>query len=242
MNGLIALLGSGEYLPVMDEVDKYLLANSSADGRVPRVVCLPTAAGQEGDESVERWSRMGLAHFQRLGADVRATHIVDRASADDPQWESLLEAADLIYFSGGSPMYLLETMKGSRVWAAAQRAWARGAAYAGCSAGAMILGQVVPDIRRMGLATLDGFGIVPARYIVPHFDSIPSIWRPFILALRQKLKKDEWMLGLDEDTALVGRLGGTWRVMGRQTVSVMSKKEVKVYRAGGEVPLQTRKP
>lgn len=242
MNGLIALLGSGEYLPVMDEVDRYLLVNSGANGRTPRVVCLPTAAGQEGDESVERWSRMGRDHFQRLGADVRAARVIDRESAADPQWESALEAADLIYFSGGSPMYLLETMKDSRAWAAAQRAWARGAAYAGCSAGAMILGRSVPDIRRMGFASLDGFGILPARYIIPHFDSIPAVWRPFILALRQKLKMDEWMLGLDEDTALVGRLGGTWRVMGRQTVSVISKKEVKVYKAGDEVPLQTRKP
>ena len=31
MNGLIALLGSGEYLPVMDDVDRYLLANCGAD-------------------------------------------------------------------------------------------------------------------------------------------------------------------------------------------------------------------
>ncbi|MEW6241032.1 MAG: Type 1 glutamine amidotransferase-like domain-containing protein [Chloroflexota bacterium] len=242
MNGLIALLGSGEYLPVMDEVDRYLLANSSADGRVPRVVCLPTAAGQEGNESVERWSRMGRDHFQHLGADVSATRVIDRASADDPQWETVLESADLIYFSGGSPMYLLETMKDSRAWAAAQRAWARGAAYAGCSAGAMILGQFVPDIRRMGLSNLKGFGILPARFIIPHFDSIPAVWRPFILALRQKLKNDEWMLGLDEDTALVGRLGGTWRVMGRQTVSVITKQNTQVYKSGDEVPLQTRKP
>ena len=44
MNGLIALLGSGEYLPVMDDVDRYLLANCGADGRKPHVVCLPTAA------------------------------------------------------------------------------------------------------------------------------------------------------------------------------------------------------
>ncbi len=242
MNGLIALLGSGEYLPVMDEVDKHLLASSNTNGRVPRVVCLPTAAGQEGDESVERWSRMGLDHFQRLGADVSATRIIDRASADAPQWESLLEAADLIYFSGGSPTYLLETMKGSRAWAAAQRAWARGAAYAGCSAGAMILGKSVPDIRRMGLTHLSGFGILPARFIIPHFDSIPAVWRPFILALRRKLRQDEWMLGLDEDTALVGRLGGTWRVMGRQTVSVISKQGAQIYKAGDEVPLQTRKP
>jgi cyanophycinase len=67
MNGLIALLGSGEYLPVMDNVDRYLLANCGSKNEKPRVVCLPTAAGQEGDASINRWSKMGLDHFQRLG-------------------------------------------------------------------------------------------------------------------------------------------------------------------------------
>ena len=53
MKGQIALLGSGEYLSVMDDVDRYLLANCGAeDGRKPRVVCLPTAAGREGDAHV----------------------------------------------------------------------------------------------------------------------------------------------------------------------------------------------
>lgn len=70
MNGLIALLGSGEYLPVMDEVDKYLLANCGANGRKPHVVCLPTASGQEGQDSWGRWNRMGEEHFKRLGAEV----------------------------------------------------------------------------------------------------------------------------------------------------------------------------
>ena len=77
MNGLIALLGSGEYLPVMDDVDRHLLANCGASGRKPRVVCLPTAAGREGDASVSRWSNMGIDHFTRLGADVQAVPVID---------------------------------------------------------------------------------------------------------------------------------------------------------------------
>ncbi len=47
MNGLIALVGAGEYLPVMEDIDRYLLDSVKVDGRAPRVVCLPTAAGQE---------------------------------------------------------------------------------------------------------------------------------------------------------------------------------------------------
>jgi len=154
MNGLIALIGSGEYLPVMDDVDRYLLTNCGADGRKPRVACLPTAAGREGNASVARWSHMGMEHFSRLGADVRAVPVIDRDSASDLENAAAIEEADLIYFSGGDPGYLHQTMKDSLVWSAAQKAWARGAVYAGCSAGAMILGREVPDFRAMGLRTI----------------------------------------------------------------------------------------
>ena len=129
MNGLIALVGSGEYLAVMNDVDRYLLA--SVNVKTPRVVCLPTAAGQEGDESVGRWSRMGVEHFTKLGAEVRALPIIDKASANDEQYVPTLESADLIYFSGGNPQHLYETMNGSRAGSAMQKAWSNGAGYAG---------------------------------------------------------------------------------------------------------------
>ena len=67
MKGLIALVGSGEYLPVMEDIDRHLLANCGANGRKPKVVCLPTAAGEEGEASVSRWMRMGEEHFDSLG-------------------------------------------------------------------------------------------------------------------------------------------------------------------------------
>ena len=82
MNGLIALVGSGEYLPVMEQVDRYLLGSLNTNGRNACVVCLPTAAGNEGDQSVNRWSNMGIEHFTKLGADVTALPIIDRASAN----------------------------------------------------------------------------------------------------------------------------------------------------------------
>jgi cyanophycinase len=237
MNGLIALLGSGEYLPVMDEIDRYLLSHSNVNGNKPRVVCLPTAAGREGYESVNRWSRMGVDHFTRLNADVQAVPVIDKDSANDARWESALENANLIYFSGGDPGYLLQTMQGSRAWDAAQKAWRSGAAYAGCSAGAMILAGRIPDIRKAGLTSIPGFGIVPITFIVPHFDAIPAIWRTVIAALRSRLKKGETMLGIDEDTALVGKLGGAWTVMGKSQVHVFSKSDSRNYGVGEEVKI-----
>ena len=228
MNGLIALVGAGEYLPVMDEVDRYLL--TSLNVATPRVVCLPTAAGQEGDESVNRWSRMGLDHFKNLGADVTALPIIDKDSANDEQYLSTLENANFIYFSGGNPQHLYETMNGSRAWAAMQKAWSNGAIYAGCSAGAMILSKRIPSFRLAG--TNAGFGIVPAQFIIPHFDAIPVMFKPLTFALKSQLKKDERMLGIDENTALIGRLGGEWKVMGHSQVHVFTREGTKTYDNG----------
>ena len=221
MNGLINLVGSGEYLPVMRDVDRFLLDSLNLHGRAPRVACLPTAAGKEGDSSVNRWLNMGVQHFKELGAEVEPVRIVERDSANDPCWEPILEGADLIYFSGGDPSYLYETMKGSLAWAAAQRAWERGAIYAGCSAGAMILGKRMPSFRLAG--TQEGFGVIPATFIIPHFDAIPGVWKPIDFGLQRSLKRGERMIGIDEDTALIGKLNGEWIVKGKSMVHVFAR-------------------
>jgi len=235
MNGLINLVGSGEYLPVMNDVDRYLLESLNLNGRKPRVACLPTAAGKEGDGSVNRWLSMGVQHFRELGADVEPVRIIDRDSANDPCWEPILETADLIYFSGGDPTYLHETMKGSLAWSAALRAWERGAIYAGCSAGAMILGKRMPSFRLAG--TQEGFGVVPATFIIPHFDAIPGVWKPIVFGLQRSLKQGERMIGVDEDTALIGKLNGEWVVKGKSKVHIFARDGKTGYTDGQTLTL-----
>ena len=238
MNGLIALVGAGEYLPVMNEIDRHLLSSVDTNGRAPRVVCMPTAAGQEGDASVGRWLNMGVEHFQALGAEVTPAQIIDRPSADDPQWEEALEGADLIYFSGGNPMYLYETMQGSRAWTAAQKAWERGAVYAGCSAGAMILAQRVPNFRAVGLTSMDAFKIVPPTFVIPHFDRMRGLWSAYLFGVRRQLKEGQFILGVDENTALVGMLDGTWQVMGRGQAHIITRNSQIDYTVGEDVSLK----
>ncbi len=232
MAGLLALLGSGEYLPVMDDADRFLLQNCGAAERVPRVVCLPTAAGTEGEESVAYWMRLGQEHFRALQADVTSLRITNRAEADDPALAARIEQADLIYFSGGKPQYLFETMNGSLAWRAVEKAMARGAALAGCSAGAMFLGDYLPDFRSLGLKQSRAFGLLPHSHIFPHFDRMLA-WRGVTMPLLQPLiPAGEFVLGLEEDTALIGKPGSEWTVMGRQNILVITREEVKTYGAG----------
>jgi cyanophycinase len=179
---------------------------------------------------------MGEEHFKALGAQVHPLHIIDRASADDPQFEPILESADLIYFSGGNPLYLYETMNGSRAWAAAQKAWSHGAVYAGCSAGAMILARRLPNFRRVGMGTVDGFGIMPSDYVMPHFNNAGP-FKFIVNLLRRGMKDSEYMLGIDENTALVGQLGGQWKVLGESKVHLLTRKRTRIFSAGETVPL-----
>jgi cyanophycinase len=230
MNGYIALLGSGEYLPVMDEVDKFLLANCGANDRKPKVVCLPTAAGQESEASIKRWMRMGVEHFTRLGADVQAVSVTDADSAGQQKHATIVEEADFVYFSGGNPMYLYQTLKDSLVWKAAMKVFERGGVYAGCSAGAMILGKAMPNFRSLGLGSIPAFGFVPAT-IIPHFDATPMFFKPIISAARMRLKENELLIGIDEDTAMVSK-NGEWTVMGQASVHVLTKKDSKSYKVG----------
>jgi cyanophycinase len=234
MTGIVALLGSGEYLDVMNDVDRRLLAETGKSS--PRVACLPTAAGQEGPTSIERWSRMGVEHFTQLGATVEAVPVVDRASADDPKWADAIRAADLIYFSGGDPGYLHRTLAGSLAWQAVEDARARGAVFAGCSAGAMIVGQYLPDRFSLNFNFAPGFGWLSHCLLLPHFDRLP--FRALLLPMvRRKLADGQYTLGIDENTALVGRVGGEWDVMGASRVSISTRRETHTFPAGSRLTL-----
>ena len=235
MNGLTALVGAGEYLPTMEAIDRRLLAEAAH--QPPRVVCIPAAAGQEGEASLARWTEMGVTHFRRLGAEAECACIADRASADDPQWAALIEAADLIYFSGGDPLYLYRTLDGARAWRTVEAASARGAVFAGCSAGAMILGAVIPDVNDDNFSLYPAFGKLPNCLIMPHFDQLES-YRPGLTAhIQSRLADGQYGLGIDEHTALIGRLGGEWEVMGAGGVSILTRDKVVTYAVGRRLRL-----
>ena len=110
---MLALVGSGEYLPAMEPVDRELV-NRLKDP--PRVVCLPTAAGDEGPERIAYWSNLGVEHFTRLEAKVETVPVIDWASANDVFFAQRISGANFVYLSGGKPTYLFKTLQGSLAW------------------------------------------------------------------------------------------------------------------------------
>ena len=102
----------------------------------------------------------------------------------------------------------------------------------------MILGHEIPNFRAAALTNTPAFGLLPARMIFPHFDRWKVMRTAMLAPLRHRLGAAEYALGVDEETALVGRLGiPEWTVMGRQTVSVIGKAGVQVFHNGEHVLL-----
>jgi cyanophycinase-like exopeptidase len=66
---------------------------------------------------------------------------------------------------------------------------------------------------------------------------MPVIWKPLLLALRKRLKENEIMIGVDEDTAIIGKLNGAWKAMGKSKVHVFTKSEEKTYSNGEDFNL-----
>jgi len=218
---MLALVGSGEYLPPIASLDRELIRRLAAPARV---VCLPTAAGTEGHERIAYWSRLGLEHFSSLGARVEALPVIDRASADDPALADAVGAANFVYLSGGRPDYLHRTLHGSLVWQAILGVLEKGGLLAGCSAGAMILGEKFfgfPGWKR-------GFAFLPGATVIPHFDEIPeSMLRP----MRLIAGKDLTILGIEGNTALV-KTGAGYEILGSGGVTVWNRTGKTRYTAG----------
>jgi cyanophycinase len=227
--GPLALVGSGEYLPVMADVEGILLK-----GRAPRYVQIPTAAAPEGERSLRHWLDLGAAQANRLHVEQVPVVVRDRTEADSPDLAARVAGAGLIYLSGGSPTYLAQTLRGSRVWDAIIAAWQSGSALAGCSAGAMALTGWVPAMRAPRREPDPGLGVLPGLRVLPHFDKMIS-WVPDLLtrALTHP-PADTTVLGIDEETALVDLTGAghTWQVHGRQQVWVLTDGPRRPYPPG----------
>jgi cyanophycinase len=194
--GLLALAGSGEYLPDMEPVDRLLLEHLEEPARV---VCLPTGAGTEGDERLRYWMNLGQDYFNRLGVEsVESLPVFNRADAENPELAKKVQEANFVYISGGKPYYLMDCFKDTPMAHAILGVLNHNGVVAGCSAGAMIFGDRIPNRSIVG-ETRQGFGLLPNSFIVPHFDEMPFIAKFVIPGLTGNLT----LVGIEGNTALI---------------------------------------
>jgi len=234
----IALLGSGEFEPWTEPVDRWLLGRATGDGRV---LILPAASAPEGSEIFDRWANMGLDHYRGLEVHAEVVPIKTREDAESPMHIARLQDASVAFFSGGNPAYLASILAGTAFWAAIQTGMARGLSYAGCSAGVASLGEVAPDSSATSFRNEDlwrpGLRMFPKVYFGPHWDALDR----FVPGLRDlivaSVPPEGRLLAIDERTAVVGD-GEAWAVMGSGSAHFMDAGEWIEARAGQ--PLSAR--
>jgi cyanophycinase-like exopeptidase len=234
MAGTLALVGAGEFLDSMSGVDRQLLDRAGGSN----VVILPTASAPDGSGVPERWIRMGVDHFTRLGARTAGLLALDRSACDDRANADRIRAANLVYFSGGKPI-ICATLEGTAIWRRCAPS-DRGGLIAGCSAGAMIMGGYGPEFSmKAGMPWINrwraSFALLPDAIVVPHYDEFPEVMVPLIFGRRPP---GTYLVGIDGHTALVG-LDRTWQALGAGRVTVRRGRETKRYTAGQSVSLNS---
>jgi cyanophycinase len=233
--GAVALVGSGEYLIQMQEIEADLLHRGISRGKSNTYIQIPTGAGQESADRIEFWKERGAAQAERMGATCHFLPILKREDAFNPQYIEEVTNAGLIYFSGGDPGYITEVFEGTPLWEKIKQEFNSGSSLAGCSAGAMAFGSKIVGLRISHAQS--GLGLIPEIEVIPHYDKFLG-WVPDRIA-SIALRSDEgtYLLGIDEDTALV--LTDKWRVQGRAKVHVLKglAESPQTFASGEEITL-----
>jgi cyanophycinase-like exopeptidase len=216
MNGSLALVGSGEYLPVMAEFEKSLLDDGIKNGKENIYIQIPTAAAQESASRLEYWRDLGQKQAEAIGAKPLFLPIYTRDDALNMSYVNQISNGALIYMSGGDPHYLAKTLIDTPIWQAIVKNWQSGASLAGCSAGAMVLSSQIPNFRLSRAEPTAGLGLIQNIRVIPHFNKFFK-WIPESAAkLLMHVPDDSILIGIDELTAIVKRGGSDfWQVYGQ---------------------------
>ena len=238
MNGSLALVGSGEYLPAMATFEKSLLDDAIALGKAPTYIQIPTAAGKESSDRLDYWKELGAAQAQRIGVTSIHLPIYSREDAFNQVHVDAINNSALMYMSGGDPHHLATTLIDTPLWSAILSNWASGASLAGCSAGAMVLSSQIPNFRLTKNPPTQGLNLLPNIRVIPHFNKFFR-WIPESAAkVLLHVPSDAILIGVDEMTAIVKRAGAEhWVVVGDAKVHILKGLPDQVLHDGQEIDL-----
>ena len=225
MPGEIGLVGGEEFRRGCEEMDREIMR---ASGQSPaRVLIIPTAAVT----GPAKAANDGVTHFGGLGGDAGQLMVLEKSHAGDPALVGSVAGAGVVYFTGGSPDHLLETLLGSSLLAAILSAREEGAVLAGSSAGAMVMGSHMRRPRAGGW--VEGLGIVPGIAVLPHHEGRDPA--EVSKDLQAEAPAGLTFFGVDARTGALGG-PGHWRVVGSGKVTVYRGSDWAVYPTGASLP------
>ena len=240
MNGSLALVGSGEYLPAMAEFEKSLVQDGVKNGKEARYVQIPTAAGRESADRLEYWKQLGLTQAKAIGVEATYLPIYTREDAFNQKYVDAVANSALMYMSGGDPHHLAEVLIDTPLWSAIVENWKTGASLAGCSAGAMVLSAHIPNFRLLKKTATQGLNLLPEIRVIPHFNKFFK-WIPESAAkVLLHVPDNSILIGVDELTAIVKRSGDTeWVVVGEAKGHVLKGLPDQQLHDGERIKLPT---
>ena len=240
MNGSLALVGSGEYLPAMAKFEKSLVHDGVKNGKEARYVQIPTAAGRESTDRLEYWKQLGLRQAKAIGVEATYLPIYTREDAFNQKYVDAVANSALMYMSGGDPHHLAEVLIDTPLWSAIVENWKTGASLAGCSAGAMVLSAHIPNFRLLKKTATQGLNLLPEIRVIPHFNKFFK-WIPESAAkVLLHVPDNSILIGVDELTAIVKRSGDTeWVVVGEAKVHVLKGLPDQQLHDGERIKLPT---
>ena len=221
MPGQIALVGGDEFRLGCEDMDREIMRVSGQDPA--KIVVVPTAAVT----GPAKAANDGTAHFEALGGSSEQLMLLERSQAQDPLCFASGFLADGVFFSGGNPDHLLETVIGSAFFSALMEILDSGGVLAGSSAGAMVMGYIM---RRPGASEwVEAVGGVADVAVVPHLDK--RVQAEFSQELQRSAPTGLTFLGIDARTCVLGT-PDNWRVIGSGRVTVYQGSDWQIFNSG----------
>lgn len=222
--GILVAVGGAE-----DKEDDMVVLRRVIDevkGEAEHVVVI-AAASREPREAAEPYLRA----FREVGIRyVDDLALKDREEAGEKRALELLEEADVIYFTGGDQVKLVETLRDTEALDIIRRRYANGAVVAGTSAGAAAMsqtmlarGKVEEGLTKGNVKTDLGLGLLPNTAIDTHF-----VQRGRFARLLEIVTHDPSLtgIGISEDTGIIVREGRHLEVIGSDNVILFDGTEV----------------
>lgn len=201
--------------------DGTILKQLTRLNRAEHVVIIPTATSYP-EEAVRTYRNV----FYELGVcAVDAVDIRYRDEAESSRYVEPVKKADLVFFTGGDQVRLVDVLDESRVLRAIRDQYAEGMTIAGTSAGAAAIGNPMiynGDDEGFNKAAVEwsrGFGFLPDVIIDTHFierERIPRVCQALASGRARK------SIGLSEDTAILIAPDNTFEVVGRGVVAMFN--------------------
>ena len=235
MAGTIALVGGNEFRVGCEGMDREVMRASGKE--TASVIIIPTAAVT----GPEKAANDGVTHFSALGGNASCLMVLDKGHANDLNLIEPLRDADVVYFTGGNPDHLLDTLHGSALLRMLKDGLDRGLVLGGSSAGAMVMGSLMrrpplysaPEGGSSADRWVEGLGIAPNICVLPHHESRNPA--EVSAELRRSAPEGVVYLGIDARTGVVG-VPGNWRVTGFGNVAVYQGNDYEVFAAGERLP------